>query len=102
MLPRGFHTLLIVNLLIAPCAALPELDIDSAHPTRSKLQNMTNPGRVMLSHASRAPGRLWRKYLHHLDRSPILTKTCTSVLATVVGDMLAQQASKPRGSKDWK
>jgi len=48
------------------------------------------------------PKRLWGYYLHHLDRSPILTKTCTSVIASLLGDALAQQWGRPKDIKDWK
>jgi hypothetical protein len=50
----------------------------------------------------RQPTRLWRTYLHHLDRSPVLTKTFTSVCAAILGDALAQQVSRPKEIKEWR
>ncbi|PSC74754.1 Calmodulin [Micractinium conductrix] len=39
------------------------------------------------------PKRAWARYIHHLERSPRLTKSCTSVVAACLGDFLAQKIS---------
>lgn len=42
------------------------------------------------------PGRLWRRYLSHLEAHPVQTKAFTSFCAAVLGDGLAQQLGKSR------
>lgn len=39
------------------------------------------------------PRRLWGHYIKQLERSPRATKSCTSVLAALLGDALAQHIS---------
>ncbi|KAI7837431.1 hypothetical protein COHA_008743 [Chlorella ohadii] len=46
----------------------------------------------------------WRTYISSLERSPRLTKSCTSVVAALAGDALAQYISnsdKERWDYDW-
>ena len=45
-------------------------------------------------------GAAWRKYCQHLDRSPRATKSCTSVVAALAGDALAQYISN-HGKERW-
>ena len=41
----------------------------------------------------RPAGAAWRTYIKHLERSPRVTKSCTSVIAALAGDALAQYIS---------
>jgi protein Mpv17 len=52
----------------------------------------------------RPAGSAWRTYIKSLERSPRATKSCTSVIAALAGDALAQYISnsgKERWDYDW-
>jgi hypothetical protein len=97
-----FAHLLTLSQLLVACRGI-TLHPGAAAANADLVHAGMNPGALSFSRAVISqPGRLWSGYLGHLERHPVLTKTFTSAVATMMGDALAQYTSKAREMKEWR
>lgn len=78
--------------------------IGSRDPASGDFFSLSMNGAVSFSQGGmgRPLKQAWKTYMKHLDSSPVRTKAFTSVVAAVLGDLIAQRASKPANSPDWR
>lgn len=75
----------------------PILPLHRSTASNAHTHKLSKPSDMNAGTLSRAlvrpAGAAWRTYIKHLERAPRATKSCTSVVAALAGDALAQYIS---------